>query len=214
MEKSNAVLLVIGPACPHCAAMIETLSELVKTGEISRLEIINAAKEQEWAQTMGIRSVPWVKLDDNIQLLGVHSAEDIRQWLEKIRSGTALKEYVHNSLKSGQLEFIVSLVRDHESKFKVLLELLSDPLLDMKSKLGIAAIMETIQGSDVIKASVPGLAALLDSDDVNTQIDCLYYLSLSGSVQAVPYVRKYLHHSHPALAEAAREALDELSNVD
>lgn len=210
--SSISAVLLITPACVHCASMMSILSELVKKGDIARLEIVNAEQEADWVQNLGIRSVPWLKLDF-VQLPGAYSEAEILQWLEKIRSGIAVKEYLHMSLSSGQLESVTTLVQSDKKFFLGLLDLLSDITLDLKIKLGIATVMENIKGSDTLRSNLHELAALLQNDDMNSRIDVLYYISLSHSPEALPYVEQWLADSNPAIVEAAKEALEELTKL-
>jgi len=49
-------ILFIAPDCPHCPAVLQALSELLKDGEIAEMEISNMALMPEKAQQLGIRS--------------------------------------------------------------------------------------------------------------------------------------------------------------
>ena len=48
-------VLLIGPGCPHCAALLETLSKFVKSGEIARLTVVNVSAMPEQARELGVR---------------------------------------------------------------------------------------------------------------------------------------------------------------
>jgi len=52
------VILFIAPGCPHCPAVLQALSELLKDGEIAEMEVSNMALLPEKSQQLGIRSVP------------------------------------------------------------------------------------------------------------------------------------------------------------
>ena len=204
-----SALLFIGPGCPHCAAMITTLTNLVKAGDLAAVEIVNAASDPDRAAAFGIRSVPWIKLDF-IELQGAHSAAEITQWLTELRSGDAIKSYIQHGMQASQFESLLQWLQINEN-FLALLAVLKSESLDMKIKLGIGALMESLQGSAVLHNNVDALAAMLETAESNTQADILYYLSLTHNSKAIPWVRQYADSPHPSVAETARDALEELA---
>ena len=72
-------VLLLSTQCPHCPTVLQGLSELVKQGVISRLEVVNINVRPEIAERHGIRSVPWVKIGD-FELEGLHSPAELRRW--------------------------------------------------------------------------------------------------------------------------------------
>ena len=63
--NQNAIpdaLLLLAPGCPHCPAVLEGLSGLLKEGVIGRLEAVNAAIHPERAAELGVRTVPWARI--------------------------------------------------------------------------------------------------------------------------------------------------------
>ena len=48
--------LYVAPGCPHCPTVLNGLSELVKTGRIGQLTVINIASRPELAAEHGVRS--------------------------------------------------------------------------------------------------------------------------------------------------------------
>jgi predicted thioredoxin/glutaredoxin len=56
---------------------------LVKDGSLSRIEIINAEIETGLAASLGVHSVPWIKIGPFV-LEGSHSEAELRQWAERV----------------------------------------------------------------------------------------------------------------------------------
>ena len=54
--------VAIAAGCPHCPAVLDSLTTLVKSGSIGRLTVINIAVRAEYAEAAHIRSVPWIRI--------------------------------------------------------------------------------------------------------------------------------------------------------
>lgn len=59
--KTSAELFV-ATGCRHCPVILNELSEQLKNGQISSLNITNIAVDNEKADKLNIRSVPWFSL--------------------------------------------------------------------------------------------------------------------------------------------------------
>ena len=121
MDAPEALLL-IGPACPHCAAMLEVLSGLVKTGAIASLEVVNVAQRPERARALGVRSVPWLRLGE-IELQGAHTEGEIKHWLTRLQSTEGKSDYLRDLLQAGKLDKVIDMARDNTENLQALLRL-------------------------------------------------------------------------------------------
>lgn len=97
-----AAVVLIGPTCAHCAQVMDAMAVLVKDGSLSRIEIINAEIETELAASLGVRSVPWIKIGPFI-LEGAHSESELRQWAERVAAPDGMAWYFDEQLKDGKL---------------------------------------------------------------------------------------------------------------
>jgi len=88
MNKPADTLLLIAPGCPHCQSVLHSLSELVKNGDIGRLEAVNIAVHPEAAQEVNTRTLPWMRLG-NYELSGNYSLGELKGWAEKAASSAA-----------------------------------------------------------------------------------------------------------------------------
>jgi thiol-disulfide isomerase/thioredoxin len=61
VTTTTATLFISG-TCPHCPAVMQSLTQLVKAGKLARLDIFNIELNADAAATRGVRSVPWVQL--------------------------------------------------------------------------------------------------------------------------------------------------------
>ena len=72
-NTSPQALMLLGTHCPHCPSVLNSLSELVKQGVISRLEVVNLEQRPELGRELGVRSVPWVRIGQ-FELPGLHTS--------------------------------------------------------------------------------------------------------------------------------------------
>jgi len=202
-------LLVIATGCAHCPTVLAGASELVKSGAISRLEVINVTVRPEIAQALGIRSVPWLRLGPFI-LEGLYSAADLRQWAQRAISPEGPGDYLVELLKSGKLNDAIAFCRQSPEHFVSLLHLLERPDLELTVRIGIAAVVEDFEGSEALRAQLGRLTLLTRHADAHIRGDAAHFLSLTHDPRAEAPLRALLHDAAAPVRELAQEALDEL----
>lgn len=207
--ESPEALLLIGPTCPHCSALLEVLSKLVKSGAIAQLNVINVAQRPEQARQLGVRSVPWLRLGE-FELEGAYSEGEIEQWLERLRSAEGKSEYYQELLLAGKLDKVIAMTRADSNNLRALLPLVADSELSMKVQLGISAVLEELQGSGGLQEIVQAIGKLAENSSPRVRADAAHFLSLSESEQAVPYLQKLAKDDNAEVREIAEEALAEL----
>lgn len=202
-------LLLIGPGCPHCAALQEILGKLVKAGDIGQLTIVNVAKHPESAQQFNVRSVPWTKIG-LFELEGARTEGEIKLWLQRLNSDEGMQAYVDELLSSGKLDKVIQLVKTAPQQLQVLIALIADPDLNMKVQLGISAVFEELQGSELLQDIVDDLGTLAGNEQAKVRADAAHFLGLSESRKAIPYLEKLSTDENDDVKEVAMEAQDEL----
>lgn len=201
-------LLLIGPGCPHCGALLEVLSKLVKSGAIAQLNVINVAQRPEQARQLGVRSVPWLRLGD-FELEGAHSEGEIKQWLERLGSAQGKSAYFNDLLLSGKLEKVITMARSNADNLRALLLLAADSELSMKVQLGISAVFEELHGSERLHEVVDDIGVLAENGDAKVRADAAHFLSLTQSELSIPYLQKLAKDENAEVREIAEEALAE-----
>lgn len=204
--------LLVAPGCAHCPGVIDALGKLAKTGLIGRLTITNIVSHPEAAQTAGTRSVPWARIGPYV-LEGAHSARELRGWAEAAASGAGMGIYLSYLLEHHQLGHAIALVRETPALLHDLVHLLSDLDTPMVVRIGVGAILEDLQDDDLLAAIVHPLGALTQSGEAQVRADACHYLGLTGSVEALDYVRRCLDDSNAEVAEIAAETLPLLPAV-
>ena len=204
--QTPEALLLIGPGCPHCSALLEVLNKLIKNGSIAQLNVVNVAQRPEFARQLGVRSVPWLRLG-SFELEGAHSEGEIKQWLERLGSVQGISAYLNDLLLSGKLEKVIKMARSDPNNLRALLLLAADSELSMKVQLGISAVFEDLQGTETLQSVVGDIGELADNSSAKVRADAAHFLSLTQSAQSLPYLQKLAKDENAEVSEIAEEAL-------
>ena len=209
MNNPPDTLLLIAPGCPHCQSVLTSLTELVKKGDIGRLEVVNIAVHPEAAQEAGTRSVPWMRIG-SYELSGNYSLGEIRDWVNKAAAGGQAGDYIRELLEQQQMEQAVDYLKKHPEQMPALLELMQREDNALGVSFGLSAIFEELAGSKALKELVPELGKLTRHEKANIRGDAAYYLGLSGSPEARTWLAPLRNDPQEDVREIAREALEDL----
>lgn len=205
--ENKTIELFIAPECPHCPNMIKMTSEMVKRGEIAKLEIINIAEATELAAQAGIRSVPAFRIKD-VVLTGVHNASELMQWLEKADSETGQVDFFNQAFEQGQLDEIIFKLEQDAGNLSLLLEMLSDLETPLTSRIGISAIFEHFAGSQQLVNLIDDICRLAESEHESVRVDMAHFLGLTHHQQALPCLEKLLKDKFEDVSETAGDAIE------
>jgi thioredoxin-like negative regulator of GroEL len=203
-------LLLLTSTCPYCPAVLAALSELVKSGLLGRLEVVNIEVHPEIAQQHGVRSVPWVKLGE-FELEGLRSAAELRQWAERAGTASGLDEYLHEQLKTGALAKVSAQAAASTGVFDALLRLLGDTDTELTVRIGINAVFEELEGRELLQRALEPLTALARHRDAHIRGDAAHLLALTHSAAARPVLERLLRDDNADVREIAREGLERLT---
>lgn len=202
-------LLFIAPGCPHCPVVLQALSEMVKQGTIGRLEVINVAAHPEAAAEHGVRAAPWTRLGPFV-LEGAQTPQELRRWLELAGKPDGVTRYLEQLLRDGQLARAEQQLAHHPDWLSHLLPLLTQADTPMQVRVGVGALIEGQAGSAQLQALVPALGELSRAAEHSVRADACHYLGLSGSAEAVAFLRARLEDESGEVREIAGEALEML----
>lgn len=205
-------LLLMTSACPHCPAVLQSLSTLLKAGKIGQLEAINLSLRPEAAANYGARTVPWVRIG-SFDLEGLRSQGELQHWAEASGTVEGMAEYFSDLLKSGASNKALSALAEDNARFEALLYLLIRSDTNLHMRLGVGAVMEDLQGSDTLRRNVDRLAALTRHPDARIRGDACHYLSLTHIPHALPAVRALLDDTDAEVRETARDSLAVLEDT-
>jgi len=203
-------LLLLTSTCPYCPTVLTALSELVKSGDIGRLEVVNIGAHPEVAQQHGVRTVPWVRLGP-FELEGLRSPAELKQWVERAGTPDGLAEYFHELLKEGALPKVSALVARDPVALDALLRLLGDSDTELTVRIGISAVFEGLEGNPVLQRALGALIALSTHRDAHIRGDAAHLLSLTHSSSVQPHLERLLQDEVADVREIAREGLERLA---
>ena len=204
-------LLFITPGCPHCQAVLEGLTTLVKDGTVGRLEIINAAVRPERAAEQGVRSAPWTRIGP-FEFEGQLSPTELRDWAKRAGAPDGVTHYMREKLGDGRLDQAEALVRERPDMLTAVLPLIEDPEMPMQVRVGVGAVLESLEKEPALDRLVPELGRLSTHTDHRVRSDACHYLGLTGSDAARGYLRARIDDENPEVREIAEEALTKLNN--
>ena len=206
-------LLLISTHCPHCPAMLSALADLVKQGVIGRLEAVNLEQHPEIGQTLGVRSVPWVRIG-RIELAGVHSQAELADWAAKADSAAGMADWFHMLLKGGQLPKAQAMIEADPTLLAAVLPIVGNSDASLNVRLGAGVLLEEYAGSDTLRALLPRLGELSQHADARVRADACHYLGLTADAAARPWLDECMADEDADVREIAAESLQTISGSD
>jgi len=189
--------------------MKRVLEELLKEGLIGELETVNIAEQPQQAESLGVRSVPWLKLGE-FELEGLHSVGELRNWARHAATPGGLGTFFTDQLKSGRLPKVMNMVRQHPEQLDALLQLAADADTELTVRIGISAVIEDFAGSDSLLEYLPALEVLGKHDDPRVRADACHFLAMTHSEQAAPLLETLATDRDRSVREVAIDSLEEL----
>jgi glutaredoxin len=175
--------LLIASHCPHCPAMLAALSDLVKRGQIGKLDIVNLDIHPDLAQALGVRSVPWLRVG-RIELSGTRTPAELAEWADKADSETGLADYFHLLLKAGQLPRVQAMIEAEPDLLAAVLPIVGNVDASLNVRLGAGVLLEHFADSDILRALLPRLGELSQHADARVRADACHYLGLTRDAAA------------------------------
>jgi hypothetical protein len=205
-------LLLISTHCPHCPTMLDALSDLVKRSIIGKLEVVNLELHPEVGQTLGVRSVPWLKLGA-IELAGLHSRDELSDWAGKADTETGMADYFHLLLKEGQMARVLVMLHADPSQLAAVLPVIGNPEASLNVRLGAGVLIEEFAQSAALRALLPRLAELSVHPDARVRADACHTLGLTGEAAARATLQARLGDTDADVREIAADSLEALAQA-
>lgn len=202
-------LLLIAPDCPHCAAVLASLTALVKQGDVGALEIVNLQAYPARAEALGVRSVPWLRIGE-FELEGLHSQSELKLWASRSGSREGMMAYLQEQLAANRLSRLETLLAQRSDWLPALVDLLADSRIDLKVRLGADALLETMAEPEALRALQPRLEAMAADPEPRVRVDAAHYLAMTGSDSAARLLVSMLGDPDLSVREQAAEALEAL----
>ena len=209
-KSAPEALMLLGTQCPHCPYVLASLSDLVKKGVLSRLEVVNLEQRPDIAQELGVQSVPWVRIGQ-FELTGLRSKSELEEWIEKANTSAGDTKYIEELLAEGKVNQVLGMIEKDNQLLQALLQLIADGDAKINARLGVGVIIEEYEGKSELATLIPGLGELTRSQDARVRSDAAHYLSLTHDVSVKTFIEPLLEDSHAEVREVAEESLAELN---
>jgi len=210
---SAKATMLLSSSCPHCPSVLDSLSKMVKAGDIASLEVINLEQTPDAMDIFKVRSVPWVKIG-NHELTGNQTLEALKQradWAknESNKSTQLIAEFDH-LLSDGQVNNVIDTIKRDKSAMAAVMSLLSDSGTVLSTRIGIGVIFEEFSGTDLVKSLVADLGDLTSNTDSRIRADAYHYLGLTQDKSAVSFLEAGKNDKDIEIQEIARDSLEEI----
>lgn len=206
MNSLPDALVVVSDSCPFCPTVLAGLTDLMKNGQLARLEVVNIEHHPDTVAALGVRTVPWVRLGP-FELDGLRSPAELKLWANRAGSKAGMAAYVAELLATGGLNKLIELCRRDNRYLDAIPLLIGDSETDLHVRLGIGALFEELQGQPLLARLVDALAALTAADVPRTRGDACHYLALTRDRRAIPCIEALLDDRDAMVRDVAAEAL-------
>lgn len=201
--------MLMGPQCAFCGPMMQALVEIMKTGQVAELRILNIENNLELAAELGVRSVPWLRIGP-FELSGSRTKKELSMWLQRASSFDGISEYLSEILSEGKIQDARKFIRNYPQALENVIDLMADPDEKINVRLGVGVIIEEMAGGEAFRTVVPRLLDYMSHDDARIRGDACHYLSLTKDSGFIPQIEKLLADDSEEVREIAQDSLDDL----
>jgi thiol-disulfide isomerase/thioredoxin len=202
-------LLFVAPGCPHCATVLQGLTQLAGQKLIGKLTVVNVAEHPEQAAEYGVRAAPWLRLGP-FTLTGAHSPAELRLWARWANGEEGTAHYIEHLLTQGGYKQAAAFIDADTQRLKPLLAIVADPGAKLEVRLGVSALLESHANSPSLQNLLPQLAKLSHHNDHRVRADACHLLGLTGSAAARTHLEARLNDANEEVREIAEEAMQVL----
>jgi hypothetical protein len=205
-------LLLMGTHCPWCPSVLASLQELHADGIIASLETVVIEEHPEVAAELGVRTVPWVRIGP-FELEGMRSTAELREWAEKAFSEQGLGDWLDELLSSGQIKKVEQRIKQAPDTLAALITLFARSETGINTRIGISAIIEDLEDSELLQSQSDRLLELLGHKDANIRADACHFLSLTGLPTAQAAIKPLLEDADADVRSMAHDSLERLQGA-
>jgi len=210
--KTPDALMLLSSHCAHCPGVLDSLSKLIKSGELASLQVINLEQNPEAMKQYKVRSVPWVRVGKH-ELTGAQTIESLQQrinWTKEEQQSTESGAHENQVadfdflLSEGQVAKVITTIQNDPTGIQDIMTLLGDSGTVLSTRIGIGVVFEEFARTDLLKSLVDDLGALSSHQDQRIRADALHYLGMTADSRAI---------EHLLAAENNKENDDEIKEI-
>jgi hypothetical protein len=115
-------------------------------------------------------------------------------------------------MENGFLENIIDMFKLDQSYYPYIGTMIGDERMGVR--IGTFALVETLVDLEnhQLPDAIPGIAKLLNNNNVTIRGDAASLLGIIGHRDALPYLEKALSDDHDMVRENVKEAIEEIKN--
>ena len=215
-SKPAEALMLLSSHCAHCPGVLDSLSKMIKNGDIGKLTVINLEQHPEAMQEYNTRSVPWVRIGKH-ELTGAQTLEALQQraqWAkDEQQSGVNQVADFDFLLSEGQAAKVVDAIKHDTTAMTAIMTLLGDPGTVLSTRIGIGVVFEEFAGSDLLKSLIKELGTLTKHEDQRIRADAYHYLGMTADKHALALLEAGKSDEDKEVQEIASDSLEELNNT-
>lgn len=204
--------LFTAPGCPHCGGVKRSLEKLLDEKVIGELEVIDITQQPDIADSVGVRSVPWLELG-RLTFTGEQKLGELREWAQRLAEPEAMIDYYQSLLANGELAVAEQTLHKSPSTIDSVLLLMARDEIPLQVRIGAVALLEGFSGEEPLQRLIPAMVELLIHHDYRVRADIAYLLGLTASSSAIEPLKRALEDEHREVREIAAEALEELEMI-
>jgi hypothetical protein len=204
-----SIVVLTSKACPHCAHVVEQVEDLQRRCPSIQSSVLDVLAEdaQPLRIAHGVQSVPATLLDDDIMIQGQVTARRLAEILASRGTPDYDTHKMRALLDARRVEDASEFLRLPGRACCVLPILATAELSDrMGATLVIQLAQEASPGS--LADLVPGLIALLSSDNPSLRGDVADLLGTLGDPRAIPALEALSTDPNEDVVAAATDALE------
>lgn len=218
LEKDTDILLFIAPGCTACPHQIRAVATLTLASPRIAVEIVDATQEPDFAAQYGIRSVPTTVVDDELIMVGVIPAPELALRI-LAQQGPDRDKVVFSALvESGRFSDAAAHIWEGHG-VDAFAALWAESTMEQRMNLLLVAEEALAAEEACLDGLVPTLEAGLKGEgplaqDPSRRGDTADLLGRIGHPDVRPLLESLAGDPNSEVAEAAREALEELGEFD
>lgn len=200
------VNIFIAPGCPHCPAVVRSLTPVAAvSGDVS-ISVIDAFLFNDIAEDNGIQSVPSVLLDRTFRWTGAVSVQEIVNVIADRDPASLGPESIKSMLQEGDAEKLADMMIRREDVFPALYDVLTDEKWTVR--LGAMVVVETLVEKNRAVASkiIAPLRKRFSSMDDQARGDVIYLFGEAGDTDTLEILHDIMEGAY---SEEVREAAEE-----
>lgn len=214
LTEPAELLVFAAPGCPNCPHMVRAAAALDRASPLVSLKVVNATVETDLAGRYKVDSVPTTVVDGGLTIVGVRSLEELARLLVEREEPGGEKALFASLVESGRLDEAVGILLDGRAS-EAFAGLWKES--NLEDRIGLMVVAQDVLDEDprALDDLVPLLISVLLGEDAlegdpALRGDTADLLGRTGHPDARAALQALLQDPHPAVVEAARDALEEM----